>query len=79
MGGYAKTQRGVLGRSGFRDGTSHRLPKHEGMVCHSAIERWLAKSGQGFGPHRSQARGGKKLSDWLGMMGISEANRKLKG
>ena len=39
----------------------------------------LAKSGQGFGPHRSQARGGKILSDWLGMMGISEANRRLKG
>lgn len=45
VGGYAKTQRGVLGRSGFRDGTSHRLPKHEGMVGWSAIERLLAKSG----------------------------------
>lgn len=55
VGGYAKTQRGVLGRSGFRDGTSHRLPKHEGMVCHWEM---ASKICQGFGPHRIQARGG---------------------
>ena len=82
LGGYANTQRGVLGRSSFRDGTSHRLPKHEGILstmvdgCSEMCQLWLLCYNhfatpvdvktlcQGFGPHRSQARGGKQ-SGWV--------------